>query len=107
MLQAGVVDQYVDGAVGVHRRCDGSLQFLLGGDVAFHPEAVMALTLQFRRLFRQLLFIDIRKHHLGSVSQEVTADLMTDAAGRPRSEEHTSELQSRENLVCRLLLEKK
>src|SRR5690606_39525708 len=25
----------------------------------------------------------------------------------PRSEEHTSELQSRENLVCRLLLDKK
>src|SRR5690606_42053852 len=33
-----------------------------------------------------------------------------DGAGhlhRLRSEEHTSELQSRENLVCRLLLEKK
>src|SRR5690606_39919736 len=28
-------------------------------------------------------------------------------ASRYRSEEHTSELQSRENLVCRLLLEKK
>src|SRR3712207_8248719 len=27
--------------------------------------------------------------------------------GRPRSEEHTSELQSRQNLVCRSLLEKK
>src|SRR5690606_41660189 len=27
--------------------------------------------------------------------------------GATRSEEHTSELQSRENLVCRLLLEKK
>src|SRR5207302_9537043 len=27
--------------------------------------------------------------------------------GAERSEEHTSELQSRENLVCRLLLEKK
>src|SRR5690606_41536322 len=27
--------------------------------------------------------------------------------GEGRSEEHTSELQSRENLVCRLLLEKK
>src|SRR2546430_12224590 len=26
---------------------------------------------------------------------------------RPRSEEHTSELQSQSNLVCRLLLEKK
>src|SRR5690606_41422537 len=29
------------------------------------------------------------------------------AAAAVRSEEHTSELQSRENLVCRLLLEKK
>src|SRR5690606_28405869 len=29
------------------------------------------------------------------------------AGGAARSEEHTSELQSRENLVCRLLLEKK
>src|SRR5256885_11010347 len=29
------------------------------------------------------------------------------AAARPRSEEHTSELQSPCNLVCRLLLEKK
>src|SRR3712207_7879881 len=28
-------------------------------------------------------------------------------AGLPRSEEHTSELQSRQYLVCRLLLEKK
>src|SRR2546427_12779666 len=28
-------------------------------------------------------------------------------AGRSRSEEHTSELQSQSNLVCRLLLEKK
>src|SRR5690606_41196971 len=33
---------------------------------------------------------DMRAHHVGA-----------------RSEEHTSELQSRENLVCRLLLEKK
>src|SRR5690606_40948501 len=31
----------------------------------------------------------------------------TKKAARTRSEEHTSELQSRENLVCRLLLEKK
>src|SRR5205085_10726665 len=31
----------------------------------------------------------------------------TDANGCTRSEEHTSELQSQSNLVCRLLLEKK
>src|SRR5688572_32526611 len=30
-----------------------------------------------------------------------------DRASRSRSEEHTSELQSQSNLVCRLLLEKK
>src|SRR2546430_17368223 len=31
----------------------------------------------------------------------------TEPSGRSRSEEHTSELQSQSNLVCRLLLEKK
>src|SRR2546427_2632001 len=30
-----------------------------------------------------------------------------EASGKSRSEEHTSELQSQSNLVCRLLLEKK
>src|SRR5690606_41946727 len=39
---------------------------------------------------------------------EVTrAVSLTPWPGDTRSEEHTSELQSRENLVCRLLLEKK
>src|SRR5690606_40908917 len=39
----------------------------------------------------------------------LAAAVVYTAAGRgtERSEEHTSELQSRENLVCRLLLEKK
>src|SRR5690606_41402951 len=40
----------------------------------------------------------LHPHHLAAVDHG-------DLAGR--SEEHTSELQSRENLVCRLLLEKK
>src|SRR5438552_5849763 len=33
--------------------------------------------------------------------------LLLDEAGQERSEEHTSELQSPDHLVCRLLLEKK
>src|SRR3712207_8497359 len=37
----------------------------------------------------------------------IVAAVMTPVAGRLRSEEHTSELQSRQYLVCRLLLEKK
>src|SRR5690554_7746410 len=34
------------------------------------------------------------------------ADKLRETLGEPRSEEHTSELQSRPHLVCRLLLEK-
>src|SRR5439155_14175263 len=41
-----------------------------------------------------------------SVGRGVDAG-MAPAAARSRSEEHTSELQSRGHLVCRLLLEKK
>src|SRR5688572_17231155 len=39
--------------------------------------------------------------------QEFPRDLMRRLGGGARSEEHTSELQSQSNLVCRLLLEKK
>src|SRR5207302_3905177 len=39
--------------------------------------------------------------------QRVTTEGPAIVAQTLRSEEHTSELQSRENLVCRLLLEKK
>src|SRR5690606_39786465 len=42
-----------------------------------------------------------------SQNAATTALPNTHAARCARSEEHTSELQSRENLVCRLLLEKK
>src|SRR3712207_7488917 len=37
----------------------------------------------------------------------VHTDVTVTGARAPRSEEHTSELQSRQYLVCRLLLEKK
>src|SRR6266478_10093295 len=39
--------------------------------------------------------------------QEVVSDLAQRLPTISRSEEHTSELQSQSNLVCRLLLEKK
>src|SRR6266403_5825848 len=37
----------------------------------------------------------------------LTNETVFDLTTRPRSEEHTSELQSRRDLVCRLLLDKK
>src|SRR2546430_11489046 len=42
-----------------------------------------------------------------AVSQEKKDTDKKPAVAGPRSEEHTSELQSQSNLVCRLLLEKK
>src|SRR3712207_7393195 len=46
---------------------------------------------------------DQRAHRAATVPQGVGRQLLEDQ----RSEEHTSELQSRQYLVCRLLLEKK
>src|SRR5947209_9868232 len=46
--------------------------------------------------------------YVGLVEAEVFArEVRRDVAAHLRSEEHTSELQSRQYLVCRLLLEKK
>src|SRR3712207_7451405 len=44
--------------------------------------------------------------YMGDAVKDVTADVKAQLA-KMRSEEHTSELQSRQYLVCRLLLEKK
>src|SRR5436309_9498240 len=47
---------------------------------------------------------DHRIHNFWCLKIGVVGDIVLNLV---RSEEHTSELQSRENLVCRLLLEKK
>src|SRR5690625_7011076 len=43
----------------------------------------------------------------GDLTGEQLDCMLRSSSGDPRSEEHTSELQSRGHLVCRLLLEKK
>src|SRR2546422_4639449 len=49
-----------------------------------------------------------RLQHLDGDGRAVAVKVLKPRyAGDPRSEEHTSELQSRLHLVCRLLLEKK
>src|SRR2546430_6884184 len=42
-----------------------------------------------------------------SIIEKEISDIYLMGSYSPRSEEHTSELQSQSNLVCRLLLEKK
>src|SRR5260370_22158999 len=51
-------------------------------------------------------FIARQQHRGRKMSQPQLLEKLR-IAGAPRSEEHTSELQSHLNLVCRLLLEKK
>src|SRR5690606_41789269 len=59
-------------------------------------------------LFRSRLCGSVRAGALAAGATECADRQCCRAYGYPRrSEEHTSELQSRENLVCRLLLEKK
>src|SRR3712207_9110613 len=75
-------------------------------------------------LFRSLLLVLARLLHFRALADLRHADIPPGIPGRPlvgvrlhhdhsgavgslRSEEHTSELQSRQYLVCRLLLEKK
>src|SRR5690554_7547519 len=55
------------------------------------------------------LFEQYKAEHDRSISVEVESafELTDDQQKTLRSEEHTSELQSRPHLVCRLLLEKK
>src|SRR5258708_10383638 len=50
--------------------------------------------------------LPVHRHHLAESSPSAALRQSYDA-GPDRSEEHTSELQSPDHLVCRLLLEKK
>src|SRR5690606_41398608 len=71
---------------------------LAGGEAA-----VLVVTEAVARLLPGVLG-NAESHRDDSFAPGAMAGLLE---GPVRSEEHTSELQSRENLVCRLLLEKK
>src|SRR5690349_23449938 len=69
------------------------------------PRAAAVLGLEVRGL--DLHFRDRIERRRGVVARVRAGVLVGHAVVRERSEEHTSELQSRRDLVCRLLLEKK
>src|SRR5258706_6964791 len=58
-------------------------------------------------LFRSCVFGDASRCASGAAWAPLVAGHRPSCSRRARSEEHTSELQSLTNLVCRLLLEKK
>src|SRR3712207_8051450 len=61
---------------------------------------------QTKTLINKGLYED-KPYRFGRTAAAARPDGRCDRSGIPRSEEHTSELQSRQYLVCRLLLEKK
>src|SRR3712207_7787316 len=80
------------------------------GERTFGPAAgaVFALILLTRPLLvKQALSANVDIPFLALVLGAAAMEARTPRRGWPRSEEHTSELQSRQYLVCRLLLEKK
>src|SRR3712207_7260599 len=59
------------------------------------------------RLFALRVEAKLGRHELENLDAGKIPAVRRGALGELRSEEHTSELQSRQYLVCRLLLEKK
>src|SRR5690606_39346316 len=79
------------------------------GEVArYREEALLAHGVHHRQLppLQGIALVGIQLAHQRG-ERDVLGQKQILLTIRGRSEEHTSELQSRENLVCRLLLEKK
>src|SRR3712207_7398384 len=77
--------------------------FRSGISMQSHIQSFLHLS---KALFKVLPSGRISLQHSG-LSQKGTIELQLSTIGWCRLEEHTSELQSRQYLVCRLLLEKK
>src|SRR5688572_31573944 len=78
----------------------------------FRSESEVFLKSPIRRVFVEHAEIRRRLAEPGCpldfpILEDLVKEGVTDFLAVPRSEEHTSELQSQSNLVCRLLLEKK
>src|SRR3712207_7970185 len=74
------------------------------GDTTYGADPTLAARLGVERQWLHAVRLGF-PHPADGSWVEFTSDYPPDLAGR--SEEHTSELQSRQYLVCRLLLEKK
>src|SRR5699024_12054166 len=75
---------------------------------SLYPYPALSLPTEIFQPMVMLLRVDVRRG--GGASADArrghSSPSFTATPERPRSEEHTSELQSRFDLVCRLLLEK-
>src|SRR2546426_3799984 len=114
-----IVDPVVEGSVRARQRRrddktgDQVMPILLHGDAAFAAQGVVMETLNlsgtrgFGTGGTVHLIINNQIGFTTSDPRDTRSTIYCTDVVKPRSEEHTSELQSPCNLVCRLLLEKK
>src|SRR5207247_11188082 len=75
--------------------------------VPLDPPPVPVRPLEFPSLESSLAWCERERAGLAAATRLAAESGLHETAWKLRSEEHTSELQSRVDLVCRLLLEKK
>src|SRR5690349_22025854 len=106
-VRPGMTELNVAGILEHALRDQGSEDFPFATIVASGPRAALPHARASARIIERgdLLLLDFGAKYKGYCS-DVTRTVVVGRA-TARSEEHTSELQSRRDLVCRLLLEKK
>src|SRR2546421_12819328 len=90
------------GFVAIAFKTDNPGTWLMHCHIAFHASIGLALQILERQADANVIWPPLASHAL-TEARRVCANWNS----WTRSEEHTSELQSRSDLVCRLLLEKK
>src|SRR5690606_4774042 len=98
----GDLRRCLDRGVDIHNTVVAEVMTPGGRTARPRQLAVEAVSMMEEYKINALPVVDDEGRLIGALNMH---DLLR--AGVVRSEEHTSELQSRENLVCRLLLEKK
>src|SRR5690606_12640879 len=102
---SGGESQRINLATSLGSSLVGSMYILDEPSIGLHPkdtENLISVLKSLRDLGNTVIVVEHDEDIMKAADQII--DIGPEAG---RSEEHTSELQSRENLVCRLLLEKK
>src|SRR5690606_27570180 len=109
---AQVIEQQMNGLDGMRyiqsqSNADGSMVMIITFEQGVDPDIAQVQVQNKLQLATPLLPQEVQAQGMRVVKYQINFMLIGALVSEDRSEEHTSELQSRENLVCRLLLEKK
>src|SRR5699024_562546 len=87
--------------------CQASAVVMTQDDLPFAKSAALVVKNPYLTYARMAQILDTTPQPAQNIAPSAVIDATAKLGNNVRSEEHTSELQSRFDLVCRLLLEKK